>query len=133
MTEPCHSLLVLFSCDLWLKHTRAARSLVYVLCFMLEHCVRIPALLSCFRLSSGFVLGFGHSHSRFGLATGACSLEFAWAVRSSVRVHCFCQHMVRFRVLFHFLIVCFRLFCLVLCGTQLVFFTGGVLSCLSCM
>ncbi len=27
---------------------------------------------------------------------------------------------------------CFLLFCLVLCGTQLVFFTGCVLSCLSC-
>ncbi len=61
---------------------RAACSLVYVLCFMLEWGVRIPALLSCFRLSSGFVSGFGDSHSRFGLAVGAWDLEFAWAVHS---------------------------------------------------
>ncbi len=54
---------------------------------MLEHGVRIPALLSCFRPSSGFVSGFGHSRSRLGLAVGACGLEFARAVRSFVHVH----------------------------------------------
>ncbi len=86
---------------------------------MLELSVQIPALLSCFRPSSGFVSGFGHSHSRFGLAVGACSHKFARAVRSSVHVHSLSSF-------------CFLLFCLVLCGTQLVFFTGCVLSCLSC-
>ncbi len=49
--------------------------------------VRIPALLSCFRLCSGFMSGFGDSRSRFGLAVGARGLEFARAVRSSVLVH----------------------------------------------
>ncbi len=62
-------------------------SLVYVLCFMLECGVRIPALLSCFKLCSGFVSGFGDSRSRFGLAVGVCGLEFAWVVRASVHVH----------------------------------------------
>ncbi len=70
-----------------LECARVVRSLVYVLCFMLERGVQIPALLSCFRPSSGFVSGFGHSCSRFGLAVRACGLEFARAVRSSVRVH----------------------------------------------
>ncbi len=94
-------------------------ALVYVLCFMLERGVRIPAFLSC----SGPVLvscrGFVHSCSRFGLAVGAWGLEFARAVRSSVRVHSLSSF-------------CFLLLCLALCGTQLVFFTGCVLSCLSC-
>ncbi len=120
VTEPWHSLLVLFFW--WVRCfecARAARFLVYVLGFMLERGFRIPALLSCFRLSSGFVSEFGHSRSRFGLAVGACGLKFARAVRSSVRVHSLSSF-------------CFLLFCLVLCGTQLVFFTGCVLSCLSC-
>ncbi len=90
-----------------------------MLCFMLERGVWIPALLSCFRPSSGFVSGFGHSYPRLGLAVGACGLEFARAVRSSVQVHSLSSFS-------------FLLFCLVLCGTQLVFFTGCVLSCLSC-
>ncbi len=76
---------------------------------MLDRGVWIPVLLSCFRPISGFVLGFGHSRSRFGVAVEACGLEFAWAVRSSVRVHSLSSF-------------CFLLFCLVLCGTQLVFF-----------
>ncbi len=91
----------------------------FMLCFMLERGVWIPALLSCFRPSSGFVSGFGHSYPRFGTAVGACGLEFARAVCSSVRVHTLSSF-------------CFLLFCLVLCGTQLVFFTGCMLSCLSC-
>ncbi len=76
---------------------------------MLEHGVQIPALLSCFRPSSGFVSGFGHLRYRFGLAVGACGLEFAQALRSSVHVHSLSSF-------------CFLLFCLDLCGTQLVFF-----------
>ncbi len=108
---------------------------------MLERGVRIPALLSCFRLSSGFVSGFGHSCSRFGLAVGACGLEFTRAVRSSVRVHFvlfgtqFGCVIFQFLVLLHaarFSAACFLLFCLVLCGTQFVFLTGCVLSFLSC-
>ncbi len=43
-----------------------------------------PGTLVLFRLSSGFVSGFGHSRSRFRLAAGACGLEFARAMRSSV-------------------------------------------------
>ncbi len=70
-------------------------SLVYVLCFMLERGVRITALLSCFRPSSAFVSGFGHSCSRFGLAVGACGLEFARAARSSVRVHSLSHFVAR--------------------------------------
>ncbi len=75
-----------------------------------------PVLVSC--------RGFGHSRSRFGLAVGACGLEFARAVRSFVHVHLLS--------LFWFL-----LFCLVLYGTQLVFFTVWhcsvfMLLCLSC-
>ncbi len=53
------------------------------------------------------------------LLVEACGLEFARAVRSSVRVHSLSSF-------------CFLLFCLVLCGKKLVFFTGCVLSCLSC-
>ncbi len=75
---------------------------------MLEHGVRIPTLLSCFRPSSGFVSGFGHLRSRFVLAVGACGLKFARAVCSSVRVHLLSSF-------------CFLLLCLVLCGTQHVF------------
>ncbi len=90
------------------------RSLVYVLCFMLERSVRILALLSCFRLSSVFVSGFGHSCSRFGLAVGACGLEFAWAVRSSVRLICFVLHADWAHFVAHSL------------------FFGCALSCLSC-
>ncbi len=88
----CDRALTLPSCLVfWLAHgcecTRAVRSLVYMLCFMLEHGVRIPAFLSCFRPSSGFVSGFGHLRSRIVLAVGACDLEFARAVRSSILVH----------------------------------------------
>ncbi len=54
---------------------------------MLERGVRIPALLSCFRPSSGFVSGFGHLRSRFGLAVGTCGLQFARAVHPSIHVY----------------------------------------------
>ncbi len=53
------------------------------------------------------------------LLVEACGLEFARAVRSSVRVHSLSSF-------------CFLLFCLVLCDKQLVFFTGCMRSCLSC-
>ncbi len=94
-----------------------------MLCFTLERCVRILALLSCFRLSSGFVSGFGHSRSRFGLAVGACGLEFAQAVRSSVRVHllssfCFLSFVWHAACVFHWLrAFMFVMFCV---NTQLM-------------
>ncbi len=88
-----------------LECAQAVRSLVYVLCFMLERGVRIPALLSCFRPSSGFVSGFGHSRSRFGLAVGACGLECARAARSLVYVLCF---MLKRGVQIPALLSCFR-------------------------
>ncbi len=120
----CDKALTLPSCLVFwwargFEWARAAHSLVYVLYLMLDRGVWIPVLLSCFRPISGFVLGFGHSRSRFGVAVEACGLEFARAVRSSVRVHSLSSF-------------CFLLFCLVLCGTQLVFFTGYTFSCLSC-
>ncbi len=85
---------------------------------MLEHGVQIPALLSCFRPSSGFVSGFRHSRSRFGLAVGACGLEFVRGMHSSVRVHslsfsCFVLFCVA-RSLCFSLAVCFHV-CHVLC------------------
>ncbi len=110
----CDKALTLPSCLVfwWARGfecARAAHSLVYVLYLMLDRGVWIPVLLSCFRPISGFVSGFGHSRSRFGVAVDACGLEFARAVRSSVRVHSLSSF-------------CFLLFCLVLCGMQLVFF-----------
>ncbi len=82
---------------------------------MLGRGVWIPALLSC----SGSVLvrvGVRTLMLQVGLAAGACGLEFARAVRSSVRVCCVLLHAARSSA------ACFLLFCLVLCCTQLVFF-----------
>ncbi len=81
---------------------------------MLGRGVWIPALLSC----SGSVLvrvGARTLMLQVGLAAGACGLEFARAVCSSVRVCCVLLHAARSSA------ACFLLFCLVLCCTQLVF------------
>ncbi len=64
-------------------------------------------------LSFGFVSGFGHSRSMFCLVVGACSLEFARAVCSSVHVDCvvlcFCMQLMLSATCFHVVL------CLVLC------------------
>ncbi len=65
----CDRALTLPSCVVlcWahvFEYARAARSLVYVLCFMLERGVRIPALLSCFRPSSVIVPTFPRPETR---------------------------------------------------------------------
>ncbi len=82
----CDKALTLPSCLVfwWARGfecARAAHTLVYVLYLMLDRGVWIPVLLSCFRPISGFVSGFGHSHSRFGVAVEVCGLEFARAVQ----------------------------------------------------
>ncbi len=102
----------------------STRSLVCVLCFMME--LRIPALVSC--SSFGSRPGFGHSCSIFVLAVGARSLEFARAMCSSVYMFCvlFCSRFVSGRV---------QLFVLLFCCTQLVLSAACyvfVLCCVAC-
>ncbi len=73
-------------------------------------------------LSFGFVSGFGHSRSMFCLVVWACGLEFA--LLRALLSTCFgvarssCFYRLRAFML-----------CLVLCGTQLMYFIGCVLSC----
>ncbi len=75
-------------------------------------------------LSFGFVSRFGHSRSTFCLFVGVCGLEFArpHALLSTCVLLCFacssCFSRLRAFMLY-----------LVLCGTQLVYFIGCVLSC----
>ncbi len=69
-----------------------------------------------------FVSGFGHSRSMFCLVVGACGLEFAWAVCSSVHVDCVVLCSMRF--VFGHVLFC----CLVLLHAVCVFI-GCVLSC----
>ncbi len=94
---------------------RAMRFLVCEPCFMLEHGVRTPAL--------EFWLRVGVRTLAFRLVVWVCGLEFA---RDALLFTCV------FLVL-HVWCCFYRLhafkLCFVLCGTQLVFFIGCVLSC----
>ncbi len=138
----CDGPLTLPSClVLWLT-CMALLFRLRALFHVMAWCYRILALLSCSGSVLVFVSEFEHSRSRFALAVGACGLEFARAERSSVRVHCvlsgtwfgciffplsrFVARSSFFAPFWHLSLV---LTCL--CGTQLVFFTGCVLSCLS--
>ncbi len=69
-----------------------------------------------------FVSGFGHLLSMFCLVVGACSLEFAQAIHSSV--HMDCVFLCSMRFVFGHVLFC----CLVLLHTACVFI-GCVHSC----
>ncbi len=99
---------------------RALRSLVCVPCFLLEHGVRIPALMSCVSVSCR---GFAHSRSIFCLVVWACGRKFVCpcALLSTCIVFCVVACSSCFYRAF--------MLCLVLSGTQLMFFIGCVLSC----
>ncbi len=75
-------------------------------------------------LSFGFVSGFGHSRSTFCLFVGVC------AVSSSLGRTLFCPRVFCCvaRSSCFYRLGAFMLY-LVLCGTQLVYFIGCVLSC----
>ncbi len=72
-----------------------------------------------------FVSGFAHSRSMLCLIVGACGLEFAQpcALLSTCVMFCVVARSSCFYRLRAFML------CIVLCGTQLVFFIGCVLSC----
>ncbi len=93
------------------------RSLVCVPCFMLERGVRIPALLSF-----GFV---SSSDTRAPCSVSLCEC----AVSSSLGRALFCPHVFCgvARSSCFYRLRAFML-CLVLCGTQLVFLIGCMLS-----
>ncbi len=114
VTEPWHSRHVLFSCEL---EPCAFSSACLVLC----RSVLFGSWHSC--LEFCFVSGFGHSCSMFCLVLWACGLKFTRprALLFTCVVFCVVAHSSCF-------IGCVML-CLVLCGTQLVFFMGCVLSC----
>ncbi len=72
-----------------------------------------------------FVSGFGHLHSMFCLVVGACGLEFAQAIHSSVHMDC----------VFHVACgscsaMCF--FVVLCCCTQLVFLSAACIHVMSC-
>ncbi len=73
-------------------------------------------------LSFGFMSGFGHSRSTFCLFVGVCGLEFA-------RPHTLLSTCVLLCCTFVFYRLRAFMLYLVLCGTQLVYFIGCVLSC----
>ncbi len=97
------------------------RSLFHVGAWCLD-----PGTLFLFRLSSGFVSGFGHSRSRLVLlreravssSLGPC------APLSVCVVFCCTQLVLQLRAFSHFVFFCV--------ARSLCFFTGCVLSCLSC-
>ncbi len=115
-TEPWYSRHLLFSCE------RAASG-------VLEPCaLSSTCLVSCWSV----VFGFRHSSLEFcvGVQTLALHvLSHCVSVRSRVRslfcprVFCCVAHSLCFYRLRAFML------CLVLCGTQLVFFIGCMLSC----
>ncbi len=99
---------------------RAVRSLVCVPCFVLERGVRIPALMSW---DSVFVSGFEHSRSIFCHCVSARSQVRSTARSPCPRVFCCVACSSCFYRLRAFMLY------LVLCGTQLVYFIGCMLSC----
>ncbi len=79
-----------------------------------------PSTLVLFQAQFWFRVGSSDTHAPGLVLLWELAVSSSLGpVRSSVRVHSLSSF-------------CFLLFCLVLCGTQLVFFTGCVLSCLSC-
>ncbi len=73
-------------------------------------------------LTFGFVTGFWHSRSMLCLVVWVCSLEFAWP--HTLLTTCFVFCVVARSSCFYRL--CAFMFCLVLSGTQLVFFISCV-------
>ncbi len=133
----CHFSLVLFMV-LWQSPDTPFMSCFYVSARLR---VRSSRALSCLHalfcvgawcsdpgthaLRFGFVSGFGHSRSMFCLIVWACGSSSLGRALLSTCVVCVCgvaRSSCSYRL-------CAFMLCLVLCGTQLVFFIGCVLSC----